>query len=404
MAHSASHRGPGSEVAAMALDPAELARLAAEVEAAPTFPEGEPGPGELGERVASGAGPRAGAAAAAPTGTEHDAWAAAAAAMGLPRGAPRHVAGPPGGGGPDLSQFAALQSTLASTVVSHITSSHAQLAADMAKQQAAFAEQFAKECFAKVSEGQAAISQQIDERFAYYEDRLVGVENRVDELEQLKHELELLRREMLVVKSATPTAPAASPAWDRPIDLGIVVVNAREPIPKASLGGALAEVVRDSGTNPEHFTVEGEAIGSRFVLRFTGTAGLAARRAQKFLQGSQNSKKTWKDIVAQTPTGAQVRVSVGPDKNRRMVAHELLLKKAQRAVVHLLDRKVFIDKREYTLSINWKHFLCIEVPDAASGPKLRWNMAALRALGLERAPLEQAVKGALEPEAAEWCL
>ena len=96
MAHSASHRGPGSEVAAMALDPAELARLAAEVEAAPTFPEGEPGPGELGERVASGAGPRAGAAAAAPTGTEHDAWAAAAAAMGLPRGGPPRAAAPPG--------------------------------------------------------------------------------------------------------------------------------------------------------------------------------------------------------------------------------------------------------------------------------------------------------------------
>ncbi|CAK0859303.1 unnamed protein product [Prorocentrum cordatum] len=118
-------------------------------------------------------------------------------------------------------------------------------------------------------------------------------------------ELELIGREIVVVKSSTPPAPASWAYWDRAVGLSAIVVNARKPI----------------------------------------------------LKGMQDADTSWKDIVAQAPTGTQVKVSVGLDKNRTTVARGLLLKKAQRELVPLLDRNSFIDGMECAFSSQWKGFL-----------------------------------------------
>eukprot|EP00959_Pyramimonas_sp_CCMP1952_P201260 4208837-Pyramimonas_sp.AAC.1 len=52
----------------------------------------------------------------------------------------------------------------------------------------------------------------------------------------------------------------------------------------------------------------------------------------------------WREIHPSAPTGAQVILNLGKDRNRRQVSHELTLTKIKQGIEGLLPHKLFVEK------------------------------------------------------------
>eukprot|EP00959_Pyramimonas_sp_CCMP1952_P245099 5122371-Pyramimonas_sp.AAC.1 len=93
--------------------------------------------------------------------------------------------------------------------------------------------------------------------------------------------------------------------------------------------GMLGPLLADAqvAATSDSVDLEGEALAQRFVLRFKGDTGLASRRANKVLGAMRIGPSDWRRLACRTPGGEPVEVSIGPDKNRSQITHELALKK-----------------------------------------------------------------------------
>ena len=222
----------------------------------------------------------------------------------------------------------------------------------------------------------------------------------------LRTELAELRRQMGDMERAAHAPLGAGGGWAREEDTTVIMVSAKQQVPKEAVAAGIQELLDNAGAAPEWTKLEGDALGSRFTLRFMGERGLAERRARKTLGCMRLQAGKWRELVAKQVDGQLVALSLGPDKNRRRVAHEIALRRVKLALVESgqFAGPIFMDRADYSLSCRWKSFVRVSIAGPASEPQLEWNGVALRQLGLERRALEGPATRALAPEAQEWSL
>ena len=68
----------------------------------------------------------------------------------------------------------------------------------------------------------------------------------------------------------------------------------------------------------ENYKITGDDADNRFVVRFSGAAGLAERHAENAMRALRDPRGKYKDISAPKPGGGDARIYINPDRNPRM--------------------------------------------------------------------------------------
>ncbi|CAK0791982.1 unnamed protein product, partial [Prorocentrum cordatum] len=246
------------------------------------------------------------------------------------------------------------------------------------------------------------MAQQNDGRFQAMEDRIAPIEEKMVQVDQMQREIQKLKEELVVLNAGVP-AELSGGSWDRATDTAVVTVFAKTALSKPAVEQALAPLVAEAQLN-DHVVLEGDAVSQRFLLRCKGAAALAARRVNKLLQLMRVGQGQWREIRAAAPTGAQVLLNLGKDRNRRQVSHELALKRIKQGIEGLLPHKLFMEKDAAALSLQWTQLLRVQIESPSACPQVLWNMACIRKFNLDKVALAEAAERVLQPEAqfASW--
>ncbi|CAK0879882.1 unnamed protein product [Prorocentrum cordatum] len=218
------------------------------------------------------------------------------------------------------------------------------------------------------------MAQQNDGRFQAMEDRIAPMEEKMVQVDQMQREIQKFKER-----------------WDRATDAAVVAVFAKTALSKPAVEQALAPLVAEAQLN-DHVVLEGDAVSQRFLLRCKGAAALAARRVNKLLQLMRVGQGQWREIHAAAPTGAQVLLNLGKDRNRRQVSHELALKRIKQGIEGLLPHKLFMEKDAAALSLQWTQLLRVQIEPPSAQPQVLWNMACIRKLNLDKVALAEAAE------------
>ena len=177
-----------------------------------------------------------------------------------------------------------------------------------------------------------------------------------------------------------------SEEFDRSLDLGILRVQAKNPIPLEGLRTILADVWSDADIGDEHVEVDGPRFGRVFAIRFLGIPEVRIRRARKAFGCLRKSDGSWKQYAAKTPSGGEIPLFVSTDKNGKMQKEEGASRKMQRAIKSAYPDKaagVYVVKKDSAVHVDWTPVVRFE---ASSSTDLRilWNHAGLASAGLDR--------------------
>ncbi|CAK0886382.1 unnamed protein product, partial [Prorocentrum cordatum] len=233
------------------------------------------------------------------------------------------------------------------------------------------------------------LAKQNDARFQAMEDRIAPVEARMDDLERMQQEIQMLKDELVVLNLGV-SVPQTGGNWDR------------DPDP-AAVEQTLAPLVAEAQLH-DHARLESDAVSQGFWLRCKGAATLAERRVNKLPQLMRLGQGQRREVHAPAPTGAQVSLSSGKDRNRRQVTHELAPKKIRQGIERTLPHKLFMEKDAAALSPQRTQLPRVDIASPTAHPNILWNMACIRKFNLNKDEVAEAVAKALQPEAQERCL
>jgi hypothetical protein len=170
-----------------------------------------------------------------------------------------------------------------------------------------------------------------------------------------------------------------SPEFDRDPDQCIVRLNAAEMVSKESMVVALETLVHEANLKMEHFEIHGEPVSKRFVMRFTGTGGIAAQRARKLLSSLRTINGTWKRFQCKAPSGNDTNLYVGPDKNQKTIKTEVAGKQLVNVFKELYASKYpKLLKREGIVSAGYVSFARVTVAEDED-PKVDFDHVACKA-------------------------
>ncbi|CAK0803472.1 unnamed protein product, partial [Prorocentrum cordatum] len=186
------------------------------------------------------------------------------------------------------------------------------------------------------------LAKQSDARFLAMEDRIAPAEARMDDLDRMQKDIQMLTDELVVLTSGV-SVPQTGGSWDRDPDPAVVTVFAKPTLPKQAVEQALAPLVAEAQLH-DHVRLEGDAVSQSLLLRCKGAGALAERRAGTPLQLMRLGPGQWREVRATAPTGAQVNLNLGEDRNRRRI---------RQGIERMLPRKLFMEKDAAALSPQW---------------------------------------------------
>ncbi|CAK0902433.1 unnamed protein product, partial [Prorocentrum cordatum] len=252
-----------------------------------------------------------------------------------------------------------------------------------------------------MSEHCKAIDKAVEKMMCKVEHKVAVHDTRIDKLEkevqELRDLLGLMRRE------EAPRPQAASGGFDREIDSTISMVRTREVMPKAAIARAVQPWLEDSNLGEGEFTVEGEPADTRYQIVVKGARGYAARKVSQAISSLRLPGRGagWWKITAQSPLGAEVELSISPDKSPKQVARELGCKKIVRAIADVYpNKKYFVDRGKGVVSSSWKDLISFEPTPGNQPPIINFSDKNIEGLQMSAERLRQAV-GSLFGSATE---
>ena len=233
-------------------------------------------------------------------------------------------------------------------------------------------------------------------RFFKIESELMELKARVAQLEGWKPEVErqtsAMRQAVAMAEDKVPVASALDQEdFEKDPDLTIIRARAMDAITPSSLLDALGEIVDAMSLEKNQYEIKGKELDKVYVIKFKGATGLAARRARKFLS-LQRDSDGWKNFFAKTPDGADTRVYLDGDKNRKQIRKEVLSRKLQRVLKEKYPNNEFFNrKRDATISSDWVPLARVVVPDPDTF-RVEWNLKRATELSIDRAAVDEAFK------------
>ena len=170
-------------------------------------------------------------------------------------------------------------------------------------------------------------------RFFKIESELMELTARVGQLEGWKPEVErqtsAMRQAVAMAEDKIPVVSALDKEdFEKDPDMTIVRARAMDAITPSSLLDALGEIFDAMSLERNQYEIKGKGLDKMYVIQFKGATGLAARRARKFLSLQKDSNGCI--FSAKTPDGADTRVYLDCDKNRKQIRKEVLSRKLQK--------------------------------------------------------------------------
>ena len=109
----------------------------------------------------------------------------------------------------------------------------------------------------------------------------------------------------------------SSRPFEGPIDATILRVETfkKVEITKVALKQYLDALYEDANVHPDKFTIEGEALDSRFYVQFSGTPGHAATILNQAITAHKHKSGKYRELAVNDPTGNPVRVFLNRDGN-----------------------------------------------------------------------------------------
>jgi len=198
--------------------------------------------------------------------------------------------------------------------------------ATFAKSMANVMEQFNQSMGEAVEETKMELGTRIgkvEQRVGNLEDTSVALKHahseQASDIKQLYARTESLEKQLVIAnQSHVSREDIESNQFDRPANKEIIKIHAHRYVTKASVLLAIEPWLRESGINPDQFTLVGHApAGKRFTIKFPFNPLSAARLAQDAMDNLKDDDENWKVFHAQLVNGAQEKLHIGSDENDR---------------------------------------------------------------------------------------
>jgi len=220
------------------------------------------------------------------------------------------------------------------------------------------------------------------------------------------NKVENLEREVGLMENVPTARPPMSTDFDRDTDGTILRIRTDKPVSKAAVARAIEQLMRDADIPQSQYELHEDrkrppqsqstssaapsaeatpsAFGKDFIIKFTGMASTAARRAGKTIGMLRHPDGSWRDLVATTPENEDARVYVDVDKSPKQLAKERIAKK-----VHAACKDIYKDKEFYLQKADGKitsayQIVAQIVVDSKDEWRVNFNTVMLRTLGLDR--------------------
>lgn len=233
----------------------------------------------------------------------------------------------------------------------------------------------------------------------------------------LRKEFETLVTELTAVRASicSITAPRAietearDESFDAPPNPTIIRLNCHEMVDRgavaASIQGWLSEAELALADQVDLRGPVG-GLSKKWTLIFHGAPALAQRRVRKALLLLKSSDGQWRNFEVTTPTTRVLPLYIGPDKNPKRIATEVLAKKAHKEIERQLPgKKLHLLKADGIITINGRS-LCKVTPYADGSFDLHWVARQLGSLQVSKADVIAAceVSRRASAEEVEWSL
>ena len=245
----------------------------------------------------------------------------------------------------------------------------------------------------------ARVQKEMHDGFARQEARIDDMEARLASLEgaapRVKQEIKALFTGLAVAESATPCV-WVPPDFDRAPVPGLVQVRLAASVSLENMQKVVYGLLGECNYKESDVQVRGKAVDKIFKVQFTGTDGLAAKRANQ-LMGLQRDDSGWRTITVPDAENPAVlhKAFFDLDKSRKQIRTEILAKKAAAVLRSWYPAERFhVRRQEGKLVLDQVPLLHIVVTSAEDF-ELKWNLALLASRKWDKAQLQTAVETAI---------
>jgi hypothetical protein len=193
-----------------------------------------------------------------------------------------------------------------------------------------------------------------------------------------------LQKQLHMQENATPLVdPPASNGrpFDGKVDQTILRLetSGKDLIAKATLTSFISDLFADANVDCSKYEIKGDDADSRFVIKFKGGAGVAARNVGQARLALRESSGKYKELSIAKPAGGNTRIFINPDKNPRMQKMEYETKRMGKIFQELYSgTKWHLNRIDGEIANHkWTPILKLEVGQGEIPTKIRWNLAAL---------------------------
>ena len=239
-----------------------------------------------------------------------------------------------------------------------------------------------------------ALDVKVEKRFSVVEASLTDLGAAQSSLQSqydvLKGEIKEMLKQLHVCESGTtledPPVTSGRP-FDGPVDTTILRVEtqSRDIIAKTTLDEFIKNLFLEANVERDKYNLIGDDTDFRFVIKFTGTAGLAARRVDQARHALRDASGKFKELSISKPAGGSTRIFINPDRNPKMQKLERETKRMGNIFKDLYkDIKWHINRIDGEISKDWKPILKLEVHPKDTPTRILWNLAALSEVDINK--------------------
>ena len=199
--------------------------------------------------------------------------------------------------------------------------------------------------------------------------------------------------------------------WCREPNRAILRLNSDkgEQLPFKSVETRVREWLSGIGLSDEAWSLQGKELDNRWALFFHGAGGMGPRNASNANQALRNDNGDWTKVFVPSPTGSQVQVFVGPDKNPKRRALEAAYKRAARAIESFKPnvRTALVRSKGMPVELTAAHLpMCRIDADVKDTLEVYWCPETLLEFKVSKEDIKAKYEslGARKSSNANWCL
>jgi len=237
-----------------------------------------------------------------------------------------------------------------------------------------------------------ALDSKNEKRFSTVENSIADVEARqtalTDELEVTKGVVRKLQQTLDAQEQAVPIRDpinTSSRPFDGPIDVTILKLETKEMATKIEVQKLVDALFKTANIENDKYKITGDELDNRFILRFSGAAGLAATRVNLARKTLRDESGKWLELSVETPSGSKTRAFINPDKNPKMVKTERDTKRLGGILKDSYPNiKWHLNTYDGEISKVWTPMVKVEAQPGDTESILRWNLAALAETDIDK--------------------